>query len=244
MSKQRHFGPGFDIVTAQNQKKQLINLKKIYSRKRRFWSLFFFLVGIFLTVTTLLGGFYFWVSNKDGYTTIFNYVKNKTAPPLDLKNGPIAPSENFYTESTNTNEFLEKTFNLEIKTADLNINTPVWQGVGEEILSKGVGLQPGTALPGFSGNTVIYGHRWYPGDNPFFTIFNDLDKLKIGDTATIFYNNEKFTYQVIEGKVVEPNQVEILEQTEAPILTIYTCTPRYTAEKRLVYIFRLIKWEK
>jgi len=207
--------------------------------------LIFFLIGIALTAITLVGGFYFWVSNKDGYTTIFNYAKNQISPSSDLKNGPLSSlNTDLQLDQDGYEEKLEGEFRLEIKTADLDISTPVWEGVGEEILSQGVGLQPGTALPGFSGNTVIYGHRWYPGESPYFTVFNDLDKLRVGDTAIINYNNEKFTYKVTESKVVEPTQVEILEQTEEPILTIYTCTPRYTADKRLVYILKLISWEK
>ena len=47
-----------------------------------------------------------------------------------------------------------------------------------------------------------------------------------------------------ESKIVLSDQVEILKQTDQPQLTLYTCTPRYTSEKRLVYIGELVSWSK
>jgi len=65
----------------------------------------------------------------------------------------------------------------------------------------------------------------------------------VGEKIFIYYEGGKFTYEVIEQKIVLPSDIEILEQTKEPILTIYTCTPRFTAKKRLVFVAKLISWE-
>ncbi len=44
--------------------------------------------------------------------------------------------------------------------------------------------------------------------------------------------------------MVKPNDKgveEILKKTDEPILTLYTCTPKYTSLKRLYYRAKLIK---
>lgn len=132
---------------------------------------------------------------------------------------------------------------LEIKTDNFEIIAPVVEGVEMESFKKGVGHHPNTAWPGPSGNVVLSGHRWYPGISPYYRIFYNLDKLKIGDKVIIYYNRGKFTYEVIERKIVLPSSTEILNQTKKPILTLYTCTPLFTAKKRLVFVAKLVSWE-
>ena len=43
-----------------------------------------------------------------------------------------------------------------------------------------------------------------------------------------------------DGFIVNDKNVEILEQTDTPMLTLYTCTPKRTALKRLVYRAQLL----
>lgn len=143
----------------------------------------------------------------------------------------------------NSPEGVDKGTILEIKTNNLNIRAPIVEGVGIENLKKGVGHHPDTPWPELSGNVVLAGHRWYPGTNPYYRIFYDLDKLKVGEKIFIYYEGGKFTYEIIEQKIVLPSDIEILKQTKEPILTLYTCTPRFTAKKRLVFVAKLISWK-
>jgi sortase A len=53
---------------------------------------------------------------------------------------------------------------------------------------------------------------------------------------TLFWNNQEYRYKVKEIKEVQPTDIYIEENTTESILTIYTCTPLWTAEKRLVII--------
>lgn len=86
------------------------------------------------------------------------------------------------------------------------------------VSETGVSFYTDSALPGQIGNTVIYGH-------------NTRDKLgglwRVGDGDDIYIvlaNGNFVKYQVAERKEIKPTQVEILNQTDYPKLTIYTCS--------------------
>lgn len=109
----------------------------------------------------------------------------------------------------------------------------------QENLTKGVVHYSGTAEPGTIGNSFITGHSsnfwWIKGN--FNYIFVNLDKLVAGDQAKIYYNGNKFVYQVREVKVVEPTDTSVLSQTDTPVLTLMTCTPAGTNWRRLIVVF-------
>lgn len=228
----------------------IINLKKNHKRERHIWGIVLFFGGSLLTFCLLTGGIYFWFNNSIGYNGITaQHEKKIIQVSKQVKsNGPVddVVIADAFDEVTDAEEQQEEIFEfrLDIDTDVLKINTPVIEGADLESLAHGVGHHKTTARPGFNGNTVIYGHRWYPGDNPYYHIFNDLDKLQQGDQVFLFYNGSKFTYEIIESKIIDADNIEILKQTKEPQLTLYTCTPRYTSEKRLVYIAKLIGWSE
>ncbi len=132
-------------------------------------------------------------------------------------------------------------FWIQIDTDEVHIKAPIVEGVTDEELAKGVGHHKTTAFPNRKGgNVVLSGHRWRFGKNPAFKVFEDIDKLQIGNRIIVHYGGKNFEYEVTEQKTVDDKAVEILEQTEDPILTFYACTPKYTALKRLVYRAKLI----
>ncbi len=132
-------------------------------------------------------------------------------------------------------------FWIQINTDDVHIKAPIVEGVTDEKLAKGVGHHKTTAFPNREGgNVVLSGHRWRFGKDPAFKVFENIDKLKIGDRIIIHYGGKNFEYEVTEQETVNDKAVEILEQTEDPMLTFYACTPKYTALKRLVYRAKLI----
>ncbi len=147
----------------------------------------------------------------------------------------------------NKKEFSRKdlgNFWLEINTDKVKTKAPILAGTEPGILDKGLGRHKTTVLPGQNGNMVISGHRWKFGNKPSYKIFEDLDKLKNGDKIQVHYGNKVFEYQVYEKGVVSPNEKggrEILKKTTEPILTLYTCTPKHTALRRLYYRAKLVK---
>ncbi len=131
----------------------------------------------------------------------------------------------------------------------INVNAPViYEDSRDEAtvllaLRNGVVHYGGTALPGQQGNSVIIGHSsndwWEPGNYKF--IFALLDQLTIGDKVQINYDSKKYVYEVSEKKVVEPNNLSVLDPTSQPVLTLITCTPPGTSWKRLIITAKQIE---
>ena len=107
-------------------------------------------------------------------------------------------------------------------------------------MEKGVAhfaIPGANAVPGKNGNTVLSGHSsndlFDTGDYKF--IFAQLDKLQKGDVIYANYNGVRYTYNVTRSEVVLPNQVNRVQVgTDKPMLTLITCVPIGTAEKRLL----------
>lgn len=103
-------------------------------------------------------------------------------------------------------------------------------------LHDGVVHYPDTALPGQTGNVVIFGHSsgqwWAPGNYKF--IFTLLDKLKPQDLIFIDYQGQRYIYRVYDSFVVKPTDLSVLNQGSKNILTLITCTPVGTSTNRLI----------
>ncbi len=122
----------------------------------------------------------------------------------------------------------------------LDLSVPiVWDSPEDKFLDNlqyGVAHYKNTAKPGEKGNVFIAGHSssywWQRG--PYSAIFSVIGQLEPGDEINICYNNKVFVYQVTEKFIVKPSQVEVMQPTETPTLTIMTCTPIGTAINRLI----------
>ncbi len=133
-------------------------------------------------------------------------------------------------ETEESKDFYDTSYVLKIPKIDSR--EPVVEGTDKKSLSAALGHQIGTACPGEVGNCVIAGHRNYT----FGKYFNRLGEVEVGDMIYIDTPAETFSYQVSEIKIVKPEDVEIMEDTDEEILTLYTCTPIYIATHRLVVI--------
>jgi sortase A len=118
-----------------------------------------------------------------------------------------------------------------IRIPKIGMDKAVVQGVSLSDLRKGPGHYPSTPLPGEGGNAAIAGHRTTYG-----APFNRLDELAPGDDIEVTTLRGTFKYKVSEQKVVKPSQVEVLDPTPEPRLTLTTCHPKYSASSRLVII--------
>jgi sortase A len=110
----------------------------------------------------------------------------------------------------------------------LKIDSPVVQGDGWDQLKKGIGQHVGTPNPGQKGNVVLSAH-----DDVFGQIFQYLDKLKPGDQVILFSSQRSFTYVVRQSQIVEPTQVEVMNQTPEAIVTLISCYPYMVDNKRI-----------
>lgn len=123
-----------------------------------------------------------------------------------------------------------------IEIPKIGLEWVVVEGVSVEALKKGPGHYPGTAYPGETGNVVISGHRTTYGA-PFFR----LDEVRGGDVIRLSTPAKVFFYEVTETKVVKPTDVSVVVASDEARLTLTTCTPRFSAAKRLIVVARLIE---
>ena len=111
-------------------------------------------------------------------------------------------------------------------------------------LEKGVVHYPGTAKPGELGNAYIFGHSsdFFLARGNYKTVFANLPKLEAGDKIYVTdQENELYTYTVLEGRIVENDDLSVLSQFnyEEKLLTLQTSYPIGTADKRYVVIAEL-----
>jgi len=113
-------------------------------------------------------------------------------------------------------------------------NWPIVQGDGWDQLKKGVGQHIGSADPGQNGNVVLSGH-----DDVFGEVFRSLDKLQPGDQIVLYTMQQQYTYLVTETRIVEPGQVDVMNPTSDPTVTLISCYPYMVDNKRIVVFAKL-----
>ena len=125
----------------------------------------------------------------------------------------------------------------------MDLELPIYLGATAEHLASGAAQLSQTSMPigGSNTNCVLAGHRgWYGA-----LFFRHIEQLEVGDEMTICNLWETLTYQVVEIKVIEPNEVEeILVQPGRDLVTLLTCHPygsggRY---RYVVYCERVGEW--
>lgn len=121
----------------------------------------------------------------------------------------------------------------------IGVDSPIMEGLGPEALDKGVWRRPQSSTPDKGGNTVITGHRFLYAAGP--KTFYHLDKMALGDEFIIFWQGKEYDYEVIDIFTVTPDQVEVEDHTDEPIVTLYTCTPLWSSSLRLVIRAKLIE---
>lgn len=128
----------------------------------------------------------------------------------------------------------------------INVDAPVVYGAAPDVNSQRVAMEKGvahfavagaSALPGQAGNTVLAGHSsndaFAAGGYKF--IFAQNEKLQKDDVIYVNYEGTRYTYKVTSLEVVQPNEVaKIQTGNKKPMLTLVSCVPVGTADKRLL----------
>jgi len=106
-----------------------------------------------------------------------------------------------------------------LRIPKIHLEVPVLEGTDDATLDRGVGHIAGTALPSAPGNLAVAGHR----DG----FFRGLKDIGIGDRIEL-ETVRGFDGYVIENIwLVKPEDVWVLDSTDAPQLTLVTCYPFY-----------------
>lgn len=172
----------------------------------------------------------------------FSYLQqlsNEVTYNLSQSPGKVAAADAAYdSQDTTPDDISQITINK------IGVQAPVLYDAQEEneatfqeLLKNGVVHYPNTALPGqASGNVAVFGHSsgavWAPGNYKF--VFSMLDKLEQNDKIYLDYQGKRYAYAVTNKRVVLPNEVSVLYHTDKSQLTLVTCYPVGTNEKRLV----------
>jgi len=84
-----------------------------------------------------------------------------------------------------------------------------------------------------NGNVIIAGHS----GSARISYFRKLDRLEIGDEASIIYNGKTYTYKVVDIYDIEKTgKAEIVKEKNTTTLTLITC--RHNTNRQIVVIFK------
>jgi sortase A len=127
-----------------------------------------------------------------------------------------------------------------IEIPALAVDDFVVAGVRKEDLKLGPGHHPGTVLPGQIGNSLVAGHRTTYG-----AVFGNLDRLAAGDEIIVTLpTGDRYVYQVTVSEIIDPSDISAaVVPTADAQLTLLTCTPKYTAQSRLIVHSTLVASE-
>jgi len=114
---------------------------------------------------------------------------------------------------------------------------PIVAGVDEQALASGVGRYPSP------GNFALAGHRTANGEP-----FADIDELEVGDVVIVRTRHATFRYRLIDDVVVEPDKTWVIGDVterldldaDSPVISLVTCSPKWSTEKRWVWWGALI----
>jgi sortase A len=153
-----------------------------------------------------------------------------SATPIIVDTASVAPSSEPQVIIPKINVQIPVVYDLPNNTEDTVQNA----------LESGIAHYPTTPKPGQKGNAAYFGHSsnniFNKGKYKFAFVL--LHQLVIGDTFYLSNQGKIYVYKVIDRKVVDPSQVEVLDPIagKESTATLITCDPPGTSLKRLVVV--------
>ena len=160
-----------------------------------------------------------------GYPFLSNLYSDKVQGDLDNQLATPELEQAFRENAVPVGDSLTR-----LMIPSLKVDVVVVEGTTVSALRAGAGHYKDTALPCQTGNVAIAGHRTTYG-RPF----HNLDLMKPGDTIILQTPVGTCTYTLNEDPfIVEPTDFSVVAPTSTGILTLTTCHPKNSAEKRLI----------
>ncbi|EDS78597.1 sortase [Clostridium botulinum C str. Eklund] len=169
------------------------------------------------------------------------YSKNKEANliekfneeiQLEKQNNKLQKERKGDSNNKNTNKNRSIDYGNEIALIDIpsiDLQSVIVEGMKKEQLRYYLCHFEDTAMPGENGNFSIAGHSSFI----YNEILNNLYKVNVGDVIKLTTKKGEFNYFITKKFIVEPNEIEVLEQNEnKKTMTIVTCSNR--GKKRLI----------
>lgn len=117
-----------------------------------------------------------------------------------------------------------------IRIPSLGVDEVIRSGVALSVINQGVAHWVGTSAPGGAGNVVLAGHRT-THSRPFYL----LDRLDPGDLIYLEDSNGfEVMYRVSDTFIVQPEDIWITYEFGKPMVTMFACHPRGSANQRIV----------
>ena len=182
---------------------------------------------------------YFW---KDPFTTAYTaYEQRQLASNLDEQFDSWRPNREPVSQSgepTKRDDVSReaKRYRLASKDGDaiaririprLDLNLVVVNGTSVSDLRRGPGRHLDTYMPGEHELVYIAGHRTTYG-----APFGDINELQPGDAITLELPYATIVYRVTRHRIVDDNDVSVLESPHHEQLVLQACHPRFFASQR------------
>lgn len=195
-----------------------------------------------------------WLSTKDHYTAITKHNEALAQLTKAEKEAEQQKAREFNASLTQTSIPIEDPFlggeskevnasyysaldigesmgSLEIPRIDVLL--PIYHGVGEDVLQKGIGHMSNSSLPvgGEQTHAALTGHRGLPSAK----LFRNLDQLELGDMFYVNALDEELAYKIDDIQIVLPTETSWLEMEEGKdYVTLITCEPYMINTHRLL----------
>lgn len=221
--------------------------------KRKILKIILYIAGFFCIIYPIYSKF---LSYKNQTESIYDYKKELATMQEQELAEKIKKTEEF-NKNNSTEIVVVDPNNIEEKKAEsaynflelgemmgyitipkINLEIPIYEGITVNNLTKGVAHMENTSLPngGMNTHSVLAGHTGITEAE----IFDNLDKLEIGDEFYITFYGATSKYVVTHTSIVLPDQTnEIRVESGKCLITLVTCTPKTVNTHRL-----LVKGEK
>jgi sortase A len=118
-----------------------------------------------------------------------------------------------------------------LRVPRLGVNVVLVNGTNTSDLRRGPGRHLETFMPGEGRLVYVAGHRTTYG-----APFSNIDHLVPGDTISVELPYGSITYRVTSHRIVDDNDLSVLESRGREELVLQACHPRFFASQRyLVY---------
>ena len=118
-----------------------------------------------------------------------------------------------------------------LRVPRLGLSLVVVNGTNTSDLRRGPGRHRETFMPGEGELVYVAGHRTTYG-----APFSDIDRLEAGDTISVELPYGSVEYRVTRHRIVDDNDLSVLESHNREELVLQACHPRFFADQRyLVY---------
>jgi sortase A len=118
----------------------------------------------------------------------------------------------------------------------IGVDAPVVRGDDWDSLKLGVGHHIGSANPGERSNVVLSAHNDIYGE-----IFRRLPDLQLEDEIILHTATREYRYVVKARRIIAPTQVDVMDATRKPVVTLISCYPYLIDTQRIVVLGELVE---